>query len=221
MDATSYGGSWAIWENPADDDANRQWHDEIVAIMKPFTNQHYIGETDIVQDPIASAAILLHRKVEAPRSHSHQIRPTRSFLRLFRRRVSDEIRRRDVGAATIATERPHSAVPTRRSWLISHSGSSLIRRQPPHVPVSRSAQHSPCVEYNLFSVRPLRPRINYVEESTDHRIERAHHRPAIAEERVSSCRKWHILSLKFEPNKISNRFRQPRLEKLRFLTRSI
>jgi FAD/FMN-containing dehydrogenase len=50
MDASSYGGSWAIWEKAADDDANRRWQDEIVAIMKPFTNQHYIGETDIVQD---------------------------------------------------------------------------------------------------------------------------------------------------------------------------
>ncbi|HEY2837838.1 MAG TPA: FAD-binding oxidoreductase [Pirellulales bacterium] len=51
MDATSYGGSWAIWENEADDAANRKWQDEVVAIMKPFTSQHYIGETDIVQDP--------------------------------------------------------------------------------------------------------------------------------------------------------------------------
>jgi len=51
MDATSYGGSWAIWEHEADDAANRKWQDEVVAIMKPFTSQHYIGETDIVQDP--------------------------------------------------------------------------------------------------------------------------------------------------------------------------
>jgi FAD/FMN-containing dehydrogenase len=51
MDGTSYGGSWAIWENEADDDANRKWQDEVIAIMKSFTSQHYIGETDIVQDP--------------------------------------------------------------------------------------------------------------------------------------------------------------------------
>ena len=51
MDATSYGGSWAIWEKEEDDDANRKWQDEVIAIMKPFTAQHYIGETDIVQDP--------------------------------------------------------------------------------------------------------------------------------------------------------------------------
>lgn len=51
MDATSYGGSWAIWEKEEDDAANRKWQDEVIAIMKPFTNQHYIGETDIVQDP--------------------------------------------------------------------------------------------------------------------------------------------------------------------------
>jgi hypothetical protein len=51
MDATSYGGCWAIWENEADDAANFKWQDEVIAIMKPFTTQHYIGETDIVQDP--------------------------------------------------------------------------------------------------------------------------------------------------------------------------
>lgn len=51
MDGTSYGGIWSIWENEADDAANRKWHDDAVAILKPFTSQHYIGETDIVQDP--------------------------------------------------------------------------------------------------------------------------------------------------------------------------
>jgi FAD/FMN-containing dehydrogenase len=51
MEATSYGGSWAIWEDAKDDAVNAQWHDEIIAILKPFTGQHYIGETDIVQDP--------------------------------------------------------------------------------------------------------------------------------------------------------------------------
>jgi FAD/FMN-containing dehydrogenase len=51
MDGTSYGGSWAIWENSEDDAANIKWHNEIVAILKPFTSQHYIGETDIVADP--------------------------------------------------------------------------------------------------------------------------------------------------------------------------
>ncbi len=51
MDATSYGGSWAIWDKEEDDAANRKWQDEVITIMKPFTIQHYIGETDIVQDP--------------------------------------------------------------------------------------------------------------------------------------------------------------------------
>lgn len=50
MDATSYGGSWAIWENPEDDAANMKWQDEVISIIKPFTSTHYIGETDIVQD---------------------------------------------------------------------------------------------------------------------------------------------------------------------------
>lgn len=51
MDAQSYGGSWTIWEKPEDDAANMKWHDEVITILKPFTSSHYIGETDIVQDP--------------------------------------------------------------------------------------------------------------------------------------------------------------------------
>lgn len=50
MDGQSYGGSWAIWEKPEDDLKNIKWQDEVIAILKDFTNKHYIGETDIVQD---------------------------------------------------------------------------------------------------------------------------------------------------------------------------
>jgi FAD/FMN-containing dehydrogenase len=71
MDATSYGGSWAIWEDEADDDANRQWQDEVVALLQPFTSQHYIGETDIVQDPArvqASFSAEKWKRLEAVRA---------------------------------------------------------------------------------------------------------------------------------------------------------
>lgn len=50
MDAQSYGGSWAIWEKAEDDAINMKWQDEVIALIKPFTNTHYIGETDILQD---------------------------------------------------------------------------------------------------------------------------------------------------------------------------
>lgn len=50
MDGQSYGGSWAIWEKPEDDEVNMKWQDEVIAIIKPFTSTHYIGETDIVQN---------------------------------------------------------------------------------------------------------------------------------------------------------------------------
>lgn len=50
MDGQSYGGIWSIWEKPEDDAANTKWHNECTDILKKFTNEHYIGETDIVQD---------------------------------------------------------------------------------------------------------------------------------------------------------------------------
>jgi hypothetical protein len=43
-------GSWSIWEDSANDNANRQWQESIVQKFKPFTNQHYIGETDLVSN---------------------------------------------------------------------------------------------------------------------------------------------------------------------------
>jgi hypothetical protein len=50
MNARSYGGIWTIWENATDDAKNKKWHDEMTAILRPFTAEHYIGETDIVED---------------------------------------------------------------------------------------------------------------------------------------------------------------------------
>jgi len=50
MEGQSYGGSWAIWEKSEDDAANIKWQNEVIAIIKPFTSTHYIGETDIVQN---------------------------------------------------------------------------------------------------------------------------------------------------------------------------
>jgi FAD/FMN-containing dehydrogenase len=50
MEGQSYGGSWAIWEHASEDAANIKWQEEVIAILKPFTYTHYIGETDIIQD---------------------------------------------------------------------------------------------------------------------------------------------------------------------------
>lgn len=51
MNGSSYGGVWSIWENKADDAVNKKWHDETAAKINRFSSQHYIGETDIAQDP--------------------------------------------------------------------------------------------------------------------------------------------------------------------------
>lgn len=50
MEARSYGGIWSIWEHADDDAANKKWHDEAAAILSKFTAEHYIGETDYVED---------------------------------------------------------------------------------------------------------------------------------------------------------------------------
>jgi FAD/FMN-containing dehydrogenase len=47
----AYGGPWTIWQHDADDAANHTWHRQAVALLQPFTEGHYIGETDIAQAP--------------------------------------------------------------------------------------------------------------------------------------------------------------------------
>jgi FAD/FMN-containing dehydrogenase len=43
---------YAIWERPADNTANAAWHRETIAALDPFAVGHYVGESDIVVDPV-------------------------------------------------------------------------------------------------------------------------------------------------------------------------
>ena len=56
MAARTYGGLWTTWENAADDAVNLAWHQEATALLEPFTAGHYLGETNIVEDPSRAAA---------------------------------------------------------------------------------------------------------------------------------------------------------------------
>jgi FAD/FMN-containing dehydrogenase len=51
LSARVYGGPWTMWPNAADDEANTAWHQECVALMKPYIAGYYIGETDPVAVP--------------------------------------------------------------------------------------------------------------------------------------------------------------------------
>ena len=41
-----------MWQQEADDAANTAWHNECVALMKPYILGYYIGETDPVDFPV-------------------------------------------------------------------------------------------------------------------------------------------------------------------------
>jgi FAD/FMN-containing dehydrogenase len=43
---------YAVWEDPAQDEANRRWHRTMVDDLDQLTVGHYIGEADIVHHPI-------------------------------------------------------------------------------------------------------------------------------------------------------------------------
>jgi FAD/FMN-containing dehydrogenase len=49
--ACVYGGPWTMWKEAADDYSNTRWHQECVALMKPYIAAYYIGETDPVAVP--------------------------------------------------------------------------------------------------------------------------------------------------------------------------
>ena len=51
LSARIYGGPWTMWKDPADDESNSRWHQECVALMKPYITGYYIGETDPVAIP--------------------------------------------------------------------------------------------------------------------------------------------------------------------------
>lgn len=51
MAAPLYIGSFTIWENPEDDEANQRWHREMLRSLQPVTRGHYMGETDLTASP--------------------------------------------------------------------------------------------------------------------------------------------------------------------------
>jgi len=51
MCAKVYGGPWTMWPRVEDDEVNSQWHDHNMSILRRFTVGHYLGETDIIEEP--------------------------------------------------------------------------------------------------------------------------------------------------------------------------
>jgi FAD/FMN-containing dehydrogenase len=51
MTSRVYGGPWTMWKHAPDDAANGQWHDECIALLRPFNIGYYVGESDTVRRP--------------------------------------------------------------------------------------------------------------------------------------------------------------------------
>ncbi|WNM57725.1 FAD-binding oxidoreductase [Candidatus Nitrospira allomarina] len=51
MTASTLLLNYAIWERPADDDVNADWHRATLASLDRFAVGHYVGESDIVENP--------------------------------------------------------------------------------------------------------------------------------------------------------------------------
>ncbi|GAA3036908.1 FAD-binding oxidoreductase [Streptomyces glomeratus] len=48
----SYAVPYAIWDDPAHDEANVRWLREAMGTVEPFGTGHYIGEADLTADPL-------------------------------------------------------------------------------------------------------------------------------------------------------------------------
>jgi len=51
MSAKVYGGPWTMWWDAQDDQANADWHHEIISLLRPFNVGYYIGESNTVERP--------------------------------------------------------------------------------------------------------------------------------------------------------------------------
>ncbi|MCW5889257.1 MAG: FAD-binding oxidoreductase [bacterium] len=56
MSARMLALAYAVWDDPADDDANRAWHRELVAALDPLTVGRYAGESDLAWRPAQAEA---------------------------------------------------------------------------------------------------------------------------------------------------------------------
>lgn len=51
MSARYYGGPWTMWSDPADDEANTEWHGQCLKRLRLFVAGHYVSESDTVAYP--------------------------------------------------------------------------------------------------------------------------------------------------------------------------
>lgn len=51
MDARTLVLAFATWTDPATDAANRRWLDDVVALLEPASNGHFLAEADLVRHP--------------------------------------------------------------------------------------------------------------------------------------------------------------------------
>lgn len=51
MHAKVYGGPWTMWWDAKDDQANADWHNELINTLRPFNLGYYLGESNTIERP--------------------------------------------------------------------------------------------------------------------------------------------------------------------------
>lgn len=51
MHAKVYGGPWTMWWDAKDDQANNDWHQELITTLRPYNLGYYLGESNTAERP--------------------------------------------------------------------------------------------------------------------------------------------------------------------------
>ena len=73
-------GIYALWDDPADDEANRTWVRRVDDALAPFRTGRYVGEVDLTSDPARLAECFTPEALERLRELRLQHDPDRRFF---------------------------------------------------------------------------------------------------------------------------------------------
>lgn len=73
-------GIYALWDDPADDEANRTWVRRVDDALAPFRTGRYVGEADLTSDPARLAECFTPETLERLRELRKRYDPDRRFF---------------------------------------------------------------------------------------------------------------------------------------------
>ena len=83
MSSKVYGGPWTMWRDADDDQVNADWHQEMIATLRPYNIGYYIGETNTVERPASAVQAFSPTKWQKLCALRDKYDPDRVFFDYF------------------------------------------------------------------------------------------------------------------------------------------